>query len=84
MSIIGIPEGCKKVGIRETTADVVDNQGWTLTEGQRFFVLELKNVKRPEGFSILIAVDNGFEDDACYPVTGISEEDFNNLTEESE
>ena len=47
-------------------------------------VLELKNVKRPEGFSILIAVDNGFEDDDCYPVTGISEEDFNNLTEESE
>ena len=82
--MIGIPFGYKKVGIRETTADVVDNQGWTLTEGQRFFVLELKNVKRPEGFSILIAVDNGFEDDDYYPVTGISEEDFDNLTEESE
>ena len=40
--MIGIPFGYKKVGIRETTADVVDNQGWTLTEGQRFFVLELK------------------------------------------
>ena len=41
-------------------------------------------MRRPKGFSIPVAIDNGFEDDACYPITGISEEDFNNLTEESE
>ena len=81
---IGIPEGLRKVGIRKTTAEVVDHAGWTLLKGQRFFVLELKTMKRPKGFSIPIAIDNGFEDDDCYPVTGISEEDFNNLTKESE
>ena len=81
---IGIPKGLRKVGIRKTTAEVVDHAGWTLSKGQRFFVLELKSMKRPKGFSVPVAIDNGFEDDACYPITGISEEDFNNLTEESE
>ena len=81
--MVGIPKGLKKVGIRKTTAEVVDHAGWTLSKGQRFFVLELKSMKRPKGFSIPIAVDNGFEDDDCYPVTGISEEDFENLTKES-
>ena len=74
--MIGIPKGLKRVGIRKTTADVVDHEGWTLSKGQRFFVLKLVGMKRPKGFSIPIAIDNGFEDDDCYPVTGISEDDF--------
>jgi hypothetical protein len=82
--MIGIPKGFKKVGVRKATADITDCKGMILSKGQRFFVLELKKMKRPKGFSIIIAVDNGFEDDNRYPVTGISEEDFANLTEESE
>ena len=74
--IIGIPKGLKKVETRITTAKIVDHAGWTLSKGQRFFVLEMTQMKRPAGFSIPIAIDNGFEDDDCYPVTGISEDDF--------
>ena len=82
--MVVIPNGLRKVEIRKTTAEVIDHAGWTLSKGQRFFVLEMVKMKRPKGFSVPVAIDNGFEDDACYPVTGISEEDFNNLTEESE
>ena len=82
--MVGIPKGLRKVEIRKTTAEVVDHAGWTLSKGQRFFVLEMVKMKRPKGFSVPVAIDNGFEDDACYPITGISEKDFNNLTEESE
>ena len=61
--MIGIPKGFKKVGVRKATADITDCKGMILSKGQRFFVLELKKMKRPKGFSIIIAVDNGFEDD---------------------
>ena len=80
--MIGIPKGFKKVGVRNTTADITDVQGWILSKGQRFFVLEMKK-ERPSGFPINIAVDNGFENDAMFPVTAINEDDFDNLTKES-
>ena len=79
--MIGIPKGFKKVGVRKTTADITDVEGWILSKGQRFFVLEMK-MERPSGFPVNIAVDNGFEDDAMFPVTAINEEDFDSLTKE--
>tara|TARA_R100001244_G_scaffold125726_1_gene95727 strand:- start:105 stop:371 length:267 start_codon:yes stop_codon:yes gene_type:complete len=78
---IGIPDGFKKTGIRITTEEITDVQGWTLSKGQKFFVLEMR-MKRPPGFPVNIAVDNGFEDDAMFPVTAIDEDDFDNLTQE--
>ena len=72
---IGIPKGLRKVGIRKTTAEVVDHAGWTLSKGQRFFVLEMKSMRRPKGFSVM-RIDK--------KKILILEEDFDNLTEESE
>jgi hypothetical protein len=78
--MIGIPKGFKKAGVRVASADIVDIQGWTLSKGQKFFVLEMK-MERPSGFPVNIAIDNGFKDDAMFPVTAINESDLNNLTE---
>ncbi len=77
--MIGIPKGFKKAGAGRTLADITDVEGWTLSKGQRFFVLEMK-IKRPVGFPVNIAIDNGFNNDASYPITAISEDDFNNKT----
>jgi hypothetical protein len=38
-------------------------------------------LERPSGFPVNIAIDNGFKDDAMFPVTAINESDLNNLTE---
>ena len=78
---IGIPEGFKKTGTRVTTAEITDVQGWTLSKGQKFFVLEMK-LERPPGFPVNIAIDNGFENDGMFPVTAIDEDDFDSLTQE--
>jgi|TARA_R100001530_G_scaffold29542_1_gene23272 hypothetical protein len=77
--MIGIPKGFKKAGAGRTLADITDVKGWTLSKGQRFFILEMKT-KRPAGFPINIAIDNGFNNDASYPITAISEDDFKGLT----
>jgi len=77
--MIGIPKGFKKAGAGRTLADITDVKGWTLSKGQRFFILDMKT-KRPAGFPINIAIDNGFNNDASYPITAISEDDFKGLT----
>ena len=77
--MIGIPKGFKRGGAGRTLADIIDVEGWTLRKGQRFFVLEMK-IERPAGFPVNIAIDNGFNNDASYPITAISEDDFKNLT----
>jgi hypothetical protein len=79
--MIGIPSGFKKCGYRITTAEITDVQGWTLAKGQCFFVLEM-SIERPSGFPVNIAVDNGFEDDAMFPITAIDESYFLNQTKE--
>ena len=78
--MIGISKGFKKVGTRETTDEITDVQGWTLKKGQKFVVLELKT-KRPSGFPVNIAIDNGF-DESMFPITAIDENDFNDLSKE--
>ena len=80
--MIGIPKGFRKAGVRKTTAEITDVEGFGLLKGQRFFVLEMK-IERPEGWAVNIAIDNGFEDDSMLPVTAIDEDDFNSFTEES-
>ena len=79
--MIGIPIGFTKAGTRVTTSEITDVEGWTLSKGQKFIVLEM-SVSRPEGcgMPVNIAIDNGFNDDAMFPVTSISENDFNSLT----
>lgn len=77
--MIGIPEGFTKAGTRITTSEITDVEGWTLSKGQKFFVLEME-MERPSGIPVNIAIDNGFNDDAMFPVTAISERDFNSLT----
>jgi len=79
--MIGIPKGFKKAGVRKATVDITDVEGWTLSKGQRFIVLEMK-MKRPSGFPVNIAVDNGSEDDAMFPITAINEDDFDSSTKE--
>ena len=76
--MIGISKEFKKVGARVTTDEIIDVQGWTLKKGQKFIVLELKT-KRPSGFPVNIAIDNGFNE-SMFPVTAIDEDDFNNLS----
>jgi len=78
---IGIPDGFKKTGTRVTTSEITDVQGWTLSKGQKFFVLEMR-MERPSGFPVNIAIDNGFDNDAMFPVTAIDEDDFDSLTQE--
>ena len=72
-------KGFKKTGKRIATAEITDVKGWTISKGQKFIVLEIK-VKRPSGFPINIAVDNGLDNDTMFPVTAINEYDFDNLT----
>ena len=83
MESIGIKKGFKKTGTRVATAEITDIMGCTLSKGQVFFVLEMK-MKRPSGFPVNIAIDNGTGDDALYPVTAISEDDYINKTKETE
>ena len=82
--MIGIPKGFKKTEVRRTTAEIPDEQGYKLSKGQRFFVLEMRNgLKRPTGeyYPVNIAIDNGFDDDSMFPMTTLSEIDFYNSTE---
>jgi hypothetical protein len=75
-------KGFKKTGKRIATAEITDVKGWTISKGQKFIVLEIK-VKRPSGFPINIAIDNGFSE-SMFPLTAIDEDDFNNLSKEIE
>tara|TARA_R100000963_G_C4550150_1_gene43454 strand:- start:232 stop:483 length:252 start_codon:yes stop_codon:yes gene_type:complete len=81
----GIPKGFTKTSTRVTTSGFLDINGFTLPKGTTFFVLEM-SVPRPVDMQIPvnIAIDNGTDDDALYPVTAINEDVFNKSTEEKE